>query len=142
MTEFGDFPTLESKVYTIPVQARAVPLSLHFSLPGSEARDFVFVPDGHTVQLFPKAFASYSRSEALDSIFRYVGGDNTVVPLAGKNWAAPPRRTELRFALARWSRRSTAPLPEAVFSVQRLPLTTAGEPIHEIVPSAPIWGEN
>lgn len=141
MTEFGNYPALESRVYVLTVQAHAIPLSVHVLLPGSGSRDFVFIPDGSTAQLFPDAFAGFGRSEALGSIFRYIGVANDTVPLATTHWTPSPRPLELRFAIARWSRTSTVPLPAAIHSVQSLPSHPASPMLHEIVVSTSPTGE-
>lgn len=135
MVEFGVYPKFESTVYTISVPPHAVPLSIHISVPASGARDFVLVPDGVTAQMFPDAFAGYARSDALGSIFRYVGADRSEILLANDQWIASPRRTDIRFALARWLRTSTVPFPETVHCIQRVSIGAEGLTLHEIVAS-------
>lgn len=133
MVEFGRYGRRESRIYTVPVEAHAIPLSLHVQLGGGGARDFVFVPDGDTAQELAPAFQGYARSDALGSLFRYVGGGRTEIPLEypGTRGTTSPRR--LRFALVKWDVTKNLEFPDAVHCLLRVPFGREGRAMHEIV---------
>lgn len=133
MTEFGLYPRYESRVYTIPVEPRAVPLSLHLQFAQGSARDFVFVPGGEMVRLFPDSFQRFSHSDALGSIFRYMGVGSTELPLDGSASFPVSQPREIRFALAKWDRSAAQPFPAAVHCIQEVPYGHRGLTMREIV---------
>lgn len=133
MPEFGDYPGYESVVFTVAVEAYAVPTSLYFSMERGGDRDFVFVPDATTAQTYPRAFESYKHSAGLRSIFRYLGGQEIEIPLGDSLTVPVARGSEVRFAIVRWSKSSLAPFPREIFCLQRVSLAGVEGPVHEIV---------
>lgn len=133
MAEFGDYPRRESRVYTIDVPAHTVPVQLHLSLPGSAPRDLVLIPEASAIQQYPEAFAAYSHSTTLESVFRYVGEGNGEIPLAPASSVPSSAPTRLRFALARWAPAGRGPLPNAIHCLLAVPYGTGEQPLHEIV---------
>lgn len=139
MAEFGIYPRHESRVYTATVDAHVVPHSLHFQFHGGGDRDFVFIPDGRTAQLFANAFERFSYSDAFRSIFCYMGNGGAELGL-GESIAFPSaRRRELRFALVKWNRGAAQPFPAAVHCVQRVPYGYRGQAMHEIVEATSVF---
>lgn len=133
MAGFGLSPRYESRVYTIQVEPRAVPLSLHLRFARGSARDFVFVPGGEMVRLFPDSFQGFSYSGALGSIFRYMGVGSTELTLDGSASFPVSQSREIRFALAKWDRSATQPFPAAVHCVQEVPYGYRDLTMREIV---------
>lgn len=133
MAQFGVYSRRESRVYTIDVPAHTVPVQLHLPLPGSAPRDVVLIPDEVTIQKYPEAFAGYSHSSALESVFRYVGEDSGDVPLASASSVPSSAAVQLRFALARWAPTSSGPLPDVIHCLLAVPFGTGGQSMHEIV---------
>lgn len=133
MAEFGIYPRYESRVYTVPVEARTVPLSLHVPFRGSGPRDFVFIPDGRTAQLLPAAFERFAHSDALRSVFCYMGEGAAELALGDSVAFPSARRRELRFALVKWNRSTAQPFPTAVHCVQKVPYGYGERAMHEIV---------
>lgn len=134
MAEFGLYPRHESRVYTVPVEQRAVPVSLHLRFAEGSARDFVFVPEVEMVKLFPDSFKGFSHSAAFGSIFRYLGVGGTELRLGGAASFPVSRRREFRFALVKWDRSATQSFPHAVHCVQEVPYGYRGLAMREIVP--------
>lgn len=132
MNDFGKIARYERAEYAAPIAALAVPLALYAPLPGSEAREFLFVPDTAALQDFP-LFATFSHSAALGARFRYLGGSNVEIPVATAETRGVSRRRELRFALVRWARGSRTPFPREVLCAQQIPLTSAGATMIEVV---------
>lgn len=133
MAEFGNYPRHESRVYTVPVEAHTVPLALHFQLAGEGPRDFAFIPDGNTAQIFPAAFEGFAHSDALRSIFCYLGQGRSEVRLCGPGSLPASRRREVRFALVKWNRSGPIAFPRAVHCIQKVSFGHRGLGMHEIV---------
>lgn len=134
MAEFGFYPRHESRVYTIPVEPRAVPRLLHIQFAEGSARDFVFVPEGEMVNLFPDSFKDFSHSDAFGSIFRYMGEGSTELRLDGASSFPRSRLREFRFALVKWNRSAVHPFPVAVHCIQEVPYGYRSLAMREIVP--------
>lgn len=128
------YPRHESRLYTIPVEPRAVPLSLHLRFAEGSARDFVFIPEGEMVKLFPDSFKGFSYSGGFGSIFQYMGVGGTELQLDGPASFPASRFREIRFALVKWDRSAAQPFPSAVHCVQEVPYGHRGLAMREIVP--------
>lgn len=133
MVEFGRYGRRESRIYTVPVEAHAIPLSLHVQLPGGGTRDFAFVPDGDTAQEFAPAFQAFSRSDALGSRFRYVSGERPDISLEYPGALGSTGRRQIRFALVKWDLSRDLDFPKAIHCLLRVPFGRDGRELHEIV---------
>lgn len=134
MAAFGEFPGYESAVFELQIEPHAIPLTIYAALAGSVEREFLFVPDADAVREFPR-FAAFSRSAALESAFRYVGGAATEIPVAAADARGSSRRRVLRFALVRWARSSRTPLPDRMLCAVRIPLAHEDATLLEVVPA-------